>query len=175
MGLPRRALRGGLPVTRWLFLLLAACGAGRTTDVVEKTGPRSPRFVLRGECAPSTVGAPVAVVTFTSSCMRALASPTLLDSAEQLDGLFDVTCSDKPNIDFGLKRVLVVPARGAAEWFVFPSFVGERSDALEVGLVIRPQGSLPPDALVVLPRTPGTVELRWCRSVCVENCDVAIP
>lgn len=160
-------------MTRWLLVLLAACGPSR--DVTEQTGPRVPRLVLQGACAPSSVSTAVAPPTYTSSCIRPLSAPTLLDTAAQFDGLFDVNCSDKPNIDFALHRVLVVPARGASEWFVFPNFVGERSAALEVGLVIRPQGIPPPDSLLVLPRTPGPVELRWCRSVCVENCDVAIP
>ena len=157
-----------------LLILLAGCGA-RTGDLVQNEGPRSPQFALQGECAPSTASTPVSVRTFSSSCIKPLGEPTLLDTAFDLDSLFDVTCSDKPNVDFSVSRVLVVPARGASQWFVFPNFVGERSDALEVGLVIRPQGSLPPDALVVLPRVPGPVELRWCRSVCVKNCDVAIP
>lgn len=157
-----------------LLVLLAGCGAP-TGDLVQNEGPRSPQFVLQGECAPSTASTPVSVRRFSSSCIKSLGEPTLVDTAFDLEALFDVTCSDKPNIDFFVSRVLVVPARGASQWFVFPNFVGERSDALEVGLVIRPQGSLPPDALVVLPRTPGPVELRWCRSVCVKNCDVAIP
>ncbi len=158
---------------KWLFLVLAACGP-RSAEVVQQDGPRTPRLVLEGQCAPSTVSTPVTVTTHTSSCIRSLNEPTLLDTAFDLDGLFHATC-DKPAIDFRVNRVLVVPARGASQWFVFQGFVGERSDALEVGLVIRPQGSLPPDSLVVLPRTPGAVELRWCRTVCVENCDVALP
>lgn len=162
-------------MTRWLFLLLAACGPARTGEIAEQTGPRTPRLVLQGACAPSSVSTAVAALTSTSACIRPLTAPTLLDAADQLDALFDVNCSDKPPIDFASHRVLVVPARGASEWFVFPNFVGERGDALEVGLVIRPQGIPPPDSLLVLPRTPGAVELRWCRSVCVENCDVAIP
>ncbi|MDP1823481.1 MAG: hypothetical protein Q8L48_09570 [Archangium sp.] len=109
-----------------------------------------------------------------STCVRSLSQPTLVASAAEYDALFDSSCP-KPEIDFSVNRVLVVPARGATEWFVFPNFVTARSDALEVGLVIRPQGALPPDALLLLPLTPGAVELRWCRSVCVENCDVAIP
>lgn len=160
---------------RWLLLLLlAGCGAP-TRDFVQQEGPRTPQFALQGECAPSTVSTPVTAATFSSSCVRSLGEPTLLDTAGELDALFDVNCSDKPNVDFARSRVLVVPSRGASEWFVFPSFVGERTDALEVGLVIRPQGALPPDALMVLPRVPAVVELRWCRSVCVKNCDVAIP
>ena len=159
---------------RLLLMLLAGCGAP-SGDLVRHEGPRTPQFSLQGECAPSTVSTPVTVATFTSSCVRSLAEPTLLDTAAELDALFEGSCGDKPNVDFRERRVLVVPARGASEWFVFPSFVGERSDALEVGLVIRPQGALPPDALVVLPRVAVPVELRWCRSVCVKNCDVAIP
>lgn len=158
----------------WLFLLLVACGPRTGVELVQQDGPRTPRLVLEGQCAPSTASNPVTVTTLTSSCLRPLGEPTLLDTQADLDGLFDPTC-EKPAVDFGTYRVLVVPARGASEWFVFPNFVGERSDALEVGLVIRPQGSLPPDALMLLPRTPAAVELRWCRSVCVQNCDVAIP
>jgi hypothetical protein len=150
----------------------SACGA-RVTDF-ENQGPRSPRFVLEGQCAPSSVSTPVQVASFQSSCLGSLSAPRLIEEVAQFDGLFDVNCQ-KPEIDFAANRALIVPARGASEWFVFTNFVNERSDALEIGLVIRPQGALPPDSIVVLPRSPGSVELRWCRSVCVENCDVAIP
>ncbi len=98
----------------------------------------------------------------------------MIDTAEQFDALFEAICA-KPPVDFTVNSVLVVPAQGASEWFVFTNFVNERNDALEIGLVIRPQGAPPPDSLVVLPRSPGAVELRWCRSVCIKNCDLAIP
>jgi hypothetical protein len=159
----------------WVAALsLTACGAPGTTQVLEQNGPRAPRFVLQGQCAPSAVSAAATVEERTSTCVKQLGAPTLVDTAADFDALFDATC-EKPAIDFTQHRVLVVPARGANEWFVFPNFLNARTDALEVGLVIRPQGAQPPDALVLLPRTPEAVELRWCHSVCVENCDVAIP
>lgn len=162
-------------MTRWaVALLLAGCGGAGTTRLLEDTGPRQPRLVLQGDCAPSINSATAAMTTFQSQCMRSLGAPTLIDTAADFGALFDVNCQ-APAVDFATSRVLVVPARGASEWFVFPNFVMARSDALEVGLVIRPQGALPPDSIVVLPRTPSPVELRWCHSVCVENCDVAIP
>jgi hypothetical protein len=167
-------LRGGLPVTRWaLAFLLLGCGGAGTTRLLQE-GPRQPRLVLQGSCAPSVNSGLASMTTFTSQCVRSLNAPTLIDTAADFDALFELNCQ-QPAVDFATSRVLVVPARGATEWFVFPNFVMARSDALEVGLVIRPQGALPPDSLVVLPRTPEAVELRWCRSVCVENCDVAIP
>ena len=175
MGLPRGALCGGLSVTRWAPLLwLLGCGSAGTTRVLDQTGPREPRFVLEGACAPSVNSAAASMTTFQSQCLRSLDAPTLIDTAAGFDALFDLGCQE-PAVDFATSRVLVVPARGAAEWFVFPNFVMSRSDAIEVGLVIRPQGALPPDSLVVLPRTPSPLELRWCRSVCVENCDVPLP
>ncbi len=103
-----------------------------------------------------------------------ISAPRLIQNAPDFDALFDSNC-EKPTVDFATNRVLIVPARGASEWFVFTNFVNVRSDGLEVGLVIRPQGALPPDSIVVLPNDPGRVELRWCRSVCVKNCDVAFP
>jgi len=161
-------------VRAWLLALaLLSCGASTTLDKNEG-GPRSPRFVLEGDCAPSARSTPVTVSGFQSSCLATLNAPRLFDTAAQFDALFDQNCF-KPEVDFNVNRALVVPARGASEWFVFTNFVNERSDGLEIGLVIRPQGSLPPDSIVVLPKNPGAVELRWCRSVCVENCDVAIP
>ena len=141
---------------------------------MENTAPRQPRLVLQGDCAPSVNSAVSSMTTFESQCVRSLSAPTLVDTAADFAALFDVNCQ-APAVDFTSSRVLVVPARGASEWFVFPNFVMARSDALEVGLVIRPQGALPPDSIVVLPRTPSAVELRWCHSVCVENCDLAIP
>lgn len=156
----------------WVLVLLS-CGAP-TVVLDQNEGPRQPRFVLHGECAPSTRSTSLTVTSTQSTCINSLNAPTLIDTAEQYDALFDQNCF-KPPVDFTANRVLVVPARGASEWFVFTNFVNERSDALEIGLVIRPQGALPPDSLVVLPRSPGPVELRWCRSVCVEHCDVAIP
>lgn len=155
-----------------VLLMLGGCGARATTELID--GPRQPRLVLQGACAPSSVGTLLPVDSRDSTCVRSLAQPTLVANAGEYDALFDSTCT-KPEIDFSVNRVLVVPARGATEWFVFPHFVTARSDALEVGLVIRPQGALPPDQLLLLPLTPGAAELRWCRSVCVENCDVAIP
>lgn len=103
-----------------------------------------------------------------------ISAPRLIQTSQDYDAIFPANC-EKPSVDFTMNRVLIVPARGASEWFVFTNFVTARSDGLEVGLVIRPQGSLPPDSIVVLPNDPGPVELRWCRSVCVKNCDVAIP
>lgn len=161
-------------MSRWspLLLLLLACGGPGTR--LEDTTLRQPRFALQGVCAPSANSTPATLTSFSSSCVRPLSTPTLVESAAEFEALFDVSC-ERPAVNFAVDRVLVVPARGAAEWFVFPQFVAVRSDALEVGLLIRPQGALPPDAVVVLPRTPAGVELRWCRSVCVENCDVPIP
>ena len=167
-------MRRGVPVTRWPWVLaLLSCGAPTVVQDLNE-GPRTPRFVLQGECAPSARGTPLTVDGFQSTCINSVSAPGLLDTAEQYDALFPPTCF-KPEVDFTTNRLLLVPARGASEWFVFTNFVNERSDALEIGLVIRPQGALPPDSFVVLPRSPGAVELRWCRSVCVENCDVAIP
>ena len=154
--------------------VLAACGAPGTTKVLEQNGPRSPRFVLQGQCAPSAVSSSTLVDARQSTCVRPLTAPTLVQTAADFDALFDVNCA-KPAIDFSQHRVLIIPARGASEWFVFPNFVNVRSEAMEVGLVIRPQGAPPPDSMVLLPLTPAALELRWCRSVCVENCDVAIP
>lgn len=153
---------------------LAACGAPGTTKFLEQKGPRSPRFVLQGPCAPSAVSSSTPVDARQSTCVRSLPAPTLVQTAASFDALFDVNC-EKPAIDFSQRRVLIIPARGASESFVFPNFISERSDAIEVGLVIRPQGAPPPDSMVLLPLTPAALELRWCRSVCVENCDVAIP
>lgn len=163
-------------MTKWAALLLVmGCGAPGATTLLERDAPRQPRLVLQGACAPSVNSSTVAAMnTLESRCLRPLSTPALIETATDFDALFDVNCA-QPAVDFATSRVLVVPARGAAEWFVFPHFVMERADALEVGLVIRPQGALPPDSLVVLPRAPAPVELRWCRSVCVENCDVAIP
>ena len=157
-----------------MLLSLSGCGAPGRIELMEDPGPRSPQFSLQGSCAPSSVSTARALNQLTSSCVRPLSAPALIETAADFDALFDVNC-DKPSIDFSVTRVLIVPARGAQEWFVFPNFVGERSDALEVGLVTRPQGALPPDTLVLLPQTPSRVELRWCHSVCVKNCDVAIP
>ena len=153
-------------------LLMAGCGAA-PVDLSEN-GPRRPEFVLQGDCAPSTVSNPVQVTGFQSTCMSAGNAPRLITSAQDYDALFDSVC-EKPAVDFSLNRVLIVPARGASEWFVFTNFVNARADGLEIGLVIRPQGALPPDSIAVLPLEPAAVELRWCRSVCVKNCDVAIP
>ena len=175
MDLPSRPVRGGLSVTRWAaVLLLLGCGGPGTTRLLEQDGPRQPRFELQGACAPSVNSAVASMTTFPSRCVRSLAAPALIDTAADFEALFDVNCQ-APAVDFATHRVLVVPARGATEWFVFPNFVMARSDAIEVGLVIRPQGALPPDSIVVLPLTPSPLELRWCHSVCVENCDVAIP
>lgn len=186
MGLPGREVLGGLPVTglgsvsgsgsrfgaALVLMLASSCGVRADPELTD--GPRQPRFVLQGACAPSSVGTLISVDSRDSTCVRSISQPTLVATAAQFDELFDSACA-KPEIDFSVNRVLVVPARGATEWFVFPHFVTARSDALEVGLVIRPQGALPPDQLLLLPLTPDAVELRWCRSACVENCDVAIP
>lgn len=102
-------------------------------------------------------------------CASSLAVPTLIAD----EGVQSSTC--RFDVDFSTQRAVVVPARGAPQWFVFANFVAERSDSIELGLLIRPQGALPPDTLVVLPRDDRPVELRWCRSVCVENCDVPLP
>lgn len=155
-----------------LLLLLAGCGA--PSVVLQEDAARYPELVLQGECAPSTVSTALTLSSIESRCLRSLSAPTLIDEVAGFDALFDSSC-EKPAVDFAVNRVLVVPARGAREWFVFTNFVNERSDALEIGLVTRPQGALPPDTLLVLPREPARVELRWCRSVCVKNCDVAIP
>lgn len=174
MVLPRRTLRGGLSVKRvWLLWCLGACGLPAQNEELF-TGARAPRLVLQGDCAPSSVSSELTVTSFQSQCVVSLSAPRLVDEEAEFDALFDANC-EKPSVDFVANRVLVVPARGAREWFVFTNFVNVRSDALEVGLVIRPQGAPPPDTLVVLPRNPGPVELRWCRSVCVENCDVPLP
>ena len=167
-------MRGGLSVKKvWALLCLCACGVPvQNEDIL--TENRVPRLVLQGDCAPSTVSSRLTVTSFQSQCLVSLSAPRLVDEQSEFDALFEANCT-KPSVDFAEERVLVVPARGAPEWFVFTNFINQRSDALEVGLVIRPQGALPPDTLVVLPRSPGPVELRWCRSVCVENCDVPIP
>lgn len=156
-----------------MLLCLSGCGPG-VSDLELQNGPRQPRLVLQGDCAPSTAGTLLQVESREARCLSPLNAPQLVETQAAYDALFDQDC-EKPEVDFASKRVLVVPARGASEWFVFPNFVTQRFDALEVGLVIRPQGALPPDALVFLPRTPAAVELHWCRSVCVENCDVALP
>lgn len=156
------------------LLLLAGCGARTTGELNNEQGPRSPQFVLQGDCAPSAVSTPVQVTSFQSHCLAMPSAPRLITTEQEYDALFDSGC-EKPVVDFSSSRVLIVPARGASEWFVFTNFVNARSDGLEFGLVIRPQGALPPDSIVVLPLEPAPVELRWCRSVCVKNCDVAIP
>jgi hypothetical protein len=157
---------------RWCaLLLLVGCGAapGRNVDLAQE----GPRFVLQGQCAPSATSTPVVLETITSTCMRSLDAPTLIETQAEFDALFAANC-EQPSVDFRARRVLMVPSRGASEWFVFPQFVQRRDDALEVGLVIRPQGALPPDSMVMLERD-GAIELRWCRSVCVARCDQAIP
>jgi hypothetical protein len=159
----------GILMSMWLM----GCGAPTVLDQVEES-PRRPQFRLEGDCAPSAVSNPVQVTSFQSSCLEMVSAPRLLSTAEEYDAIFPAGC-EKPVVDFSARRVLVVPARGASEWFVFTNFVNARADGLEVGLVIRPQGIPPPDSLVVLPLEPGSVELRWCHSVCVKNCDVAIP
>ena len=156
-----------------LVLFLIGCGAPARTDLLN-TGQRFPRFELQGQCAPSTVSTALTVDERSSTCVHSLSAPTLIETQADFDALFDTTC-EKPSVDFAAKRVLMLPARGSQDWFVFPNFLGERTDALEVGLVTRPQGFPPPDSFLLLPRTPATVELRWCHSVCVENCDVPIP
>ena len=157
----------------WALLCLSACGPP-VQDETLVTGERLPKLVLQGDCAPSTVSSALTVTSFQSQCLSSLNAPRLIDAPAEFDALFDANC-EKPEVDFAMNRVLVVPARGAREWFVFTNFVNQRSDALEVGLVVRPQGALPPDTLLVLPKSPEPVELRWCRSVCVQNCDVPIP
>ena len=157
----------------WALLCLSACGGPAQVEDLS-TLERFPRLVLQGDCAPSAVSSALSATSFQSRCLVSMKAPQLVDAQGEFDALFEADC-EKPLVDFAAQRVLVVPARGASEWFVFTNFVNQRSDALEVGLVIRPQGALPPDTLVVLPRNPGPVELRWCRSVCVENCDVPIP
>jgi hypothetical protein len=102
--------------------------------------------------------------------------PTLLESEAELAQVLGQGCfASTLNVDFTSQRALFVAARGASEWFVQTNFVHERDDAVEVGLVIRPQGAPPPDVLLLLPRNGKPVELRWCRSVCVARCDQALP
>lgn len=146
------------------LLWWCACGTPGEHTLVEN-GPRSPRFVLQGDCAPSTRSTLLTLDARASQCASSFTAPTLIND--------ETNCRD--DVDFSQQRAVVVPARGAREWFVFANFVAERSDAIELGLVIRPQGALPPDTLVVLPRDDRPVELRWCRSVCVQNCDVPLP
>lgn len=154
------------------LVLLAACG-GPPDTVLNQGGPRGPRFVLRGDCAPSTRATVTITDASTLHCTESSLSPTLFESDAAWTAQFGDRCPH--GVDLSQARFVLVPARGAQEWFVFPNFVAQRDDAIELGLVIRPQGALPPDTVVRLPRDGRPIELRWCRSVCVENCDVAIP
>lgn len=160
---------------RWLALGFFACGAPRTTLEVEQLPPTGPVFQLEGDCGPSARSTALPVRALTTRCLLATPPPTLVETPEDFRRLLDPNCSEPLELDFTTSKVLVVSARGASEWFTFVNFVQERSDALEVGLVIRPQGALPPDTLVVLDRAAPPLELRWCRSVCVAHCDQAIP
>jgi hypothetical protein len=156
-----------------LMVLGASCGpALRTETPPDGVGPV---LRLEGACTPSSVSAASVTDVRQTHCLQATPPPSVVETQAELDALLTQGCADFAPVDFTTSRVLVVSARGSAEWFTFPNFVHLRSDAIEVGLVIRPQGAPPPDALLVLPRSPATVELRWCRSVCVARCDQAIP
>jgi len=124
---------------------------------------------------PSARSTALPVRLINTQCLVSPQPPTLLETAEDLRRLVSPGCTEGLEIDFTTSKVLVVSARGAREWFTFVNFVLARADALEVGLVIRPQGALPPDTLVVLDRAAPRLELRWCRSVCIANCDQALP
>lgn len=160
---------------RALLLVLCACGAPGTSEVLVERTITGPAFRLEGDCSPSAVSQPRTTEARTTSCLAGTPPPTLVESQAELDALLTPGCVADFAIDFTTQRALVLSTRGASEWFLFPHFVAERSDALEVGLVIRPQGSLPPDNVVVLPKNGAPVELRWCRSVCTARCDQAIP
>lgn len=163
-----------------LLLVLCACGAPGTTDVLVWRTATGPAFRLEGDCSPSAVSQPRTTEVRMTSCLAGTPPPTLVESQAELDALLTPGCaasslSTDVAIDFTTQRALVLSTRGASEWFLFPHFVAERSDALEVGLVIRPQGFPPPDNVVVLPKNGAPIELRWCRSVCTARCDQAIP
>jgi len=159
----------------WASLFfLVACGGepGSTLDVERASGAQ---FRLEGDCGPSARSTALPVRLSSTRCLVATQPPTLVETAEDLRRLVTPGCTEGLEVDFATSKVLVVSARGASEWFTFINFVQARADALEVGLVIRPQGALPPDTLVVLDRAAPPLELRWCRSVCIANCDQALP
>ncbi|MFT3711536.1 MAG: hypothetical protein QM817_28200 [Archangium sp.] len=170
---------------RWVALVLSlvcfgACGPSDGRLTTKEPPTSGPEFRLDGACSPSSVSRAVTVDSRETSCLRGTPPPTLVETQEQLDQLLVPNCvttqlSDQAAIDFSTHRALVISSRGADEWFLFPNFVQERSDAVEVGLVIRPQGFPPPDHVLVLPKNGLPIELRWCRSVCVAWCDQAIP
>lgn len=160
-----------------LVVMLCACAPGEVVDrplVID-----GPVFRLEGDCSPSAVSMPLTLETQPTSCVAGTPPPTLAETQADLDRLLSGCGVAVPTrattIDFSTQRALVVSARGASEWFVQPNFVAQRSDALEVGLVIRPRGSPPEDNIVVLPRNGMAVELRWCRSVCTHFCDKPLP
>lgn len=150
---------------------LLACGGAPARDDLPGEGPR---FVTEGSCSPSTRSVELPLVSHETRCLRPLSRPRLVDTAADYLAAFEPGCT-APELDLQQQRVLIIPARGAAEWFVFPHFVHQRTDAVEVGLISRPQGALPPDQLLVLDREGPPLELRWCRSVCVSGCDAPLP
>ena len=118
------------------LVLLSACG-GPPDTVLNQGGPRGPRFVLRGDCAPSTRATVTITDASTLHCTESSLSPTLFESDAAWTGQFGDRCPH--GVDLSQERFVLVPARGAQEWFVFPNFVAQRDDAIELGLVIRPR------------------------------------
>ncbi|MBL8910403.1 MAG: hypothetical protein JNM17_06835 [Archangium sp.] len=162
-----------------LVVLLAACGPGRGEVTDLPLVVDGPVFRLEGDCNPSAVSMPFTAEIQTTSCLMGTPPPTLVETQLDFDRMTSAcgltTPTRAPTIDFSTQRALIVSSRGASEWFVMPNFVAQRGDALEVGLVIRPRGSPPPDNIIVLPRNGMSVELRWCRSVCTQFCDQPLP
>ncbi len=162
----RRLATCAAPLT---FAALLACGSP-----ARDLPGGGPRFVTEGSCSPSTRSVELPLVSHETRCLRPLSRPTLVETAADYLAAFEPGCT-APELDLQQHRVLIIPARGAADWFVFPHFVHQRADAVEVGLISRPQGALPPDQLLVLDRDGPPLELRWCRSVCVSGCDAPLP
>lgn len=163
-----------------MALVASACGADAGKLTTRDPPTSGPEFRLEGSCSPSSVSRSTVMDVRQTSCLRGTPPPTLVESQAELEQFLTPNClstalSDGAAIDFSTQRALLISTRGADQWFVFPNFVHERSDAIEVGLVIRPQGFPPPDNVLVLPKNGLPLELRWCRSVCVAWCDQPIP
>lgn len=156
-----------------LLAALALVGCGPQAVELLDNGPRQPRLIQQGACAPSTAGTELTVETRASACVRRLSGLTLAEDEAAFASLFEAGC-EVPVVDFTQRRALVLSSSNA-RGSLFAHFLHARADALEVGVLDQPVGSLIPTTIMLLPLAPGPLELRWCNTVCVQNCDVAIP
>lgn len=159
-----------------VLMMLAGCGSG------------SAQFEEQGDCVPPAGSTMVNVdpswqPQFQGSCLLPRGATRTqpferFRTRAEFDARIDVASC--PNlsaamVDFATAEVLLIGGYNNEIGGVSIKFLADDGATRYLGLLGRAVGFPLPDFLVRAPASQKPMVLRSCRSVCVRNCDQAIP